>query len=195
MRFVLPRAIGDVEYGVTCDSRSVRAVIARLGESAATSRAKSSDSCASSRRCRGSFFALRSAPDLRGRRRDVARRRGRSRSAAQPGNARFCRLAGTWIALVPKPLKSVLERLEVPRAFDETGLHLAKSIAKRYLCTLGEALSAVVLADAIPRMRDTFVRCGRPDPRRYPSVPPRFIRLIWEDLPDGLALEAALATS
>ncbi len=32
MRFVLPRAIGDVEYGVTCDSRSVRAVIARLGE-------------------------------------------------------------------------------------------------------------------------------------------------------------------
>ncbi len=96
------------------------------------------------------------------------------------------------IALVPKPLKSVLERLEVPRAFDETGLHLAKFIAKRYLCTLGEALSAVVLADAIPRMRDTFVRCGRPDPRRYPSVPPRFIRLIWEDLPDGLALEQLL---
>lgn len=32
LRFVLPRAIGDVEYGVCCDSRSVRAVLARLRE-------------------------------------------------------------------------------------------------------------------------------------------------------------------
>jgi 3-dehydroquinate synthase len=31
-RFVLPRAIGDVEYGVECTSRSVRAVLSRLGE-------------------------------------------------------------------------------------------------------------------------------------------------------------------
>lgn len=30
MRFVLPRAIGDVEYGIECDPRSVRAVIKRL---------------------------------------------------------------------------------------------------------------------------------------------------------------------
>ncbi len=30
LRFVLPRAIGDVEYGVECDNRSVRAVLARL---------------------------------------------------------------------------------------------------------------------------------------------------------------------
>jgi primosomal protein N' (replication factor Y) (superfamily II helicase) len=91
-----------------------------------------------------------------------------------------------------RPLKPVLERLDVPRAFDETGLHLAKFIAKQYLCTLGEALSAVVLADAVPRMRDTFVRCGHTDPRRYPSVPPHFIRLIWEDLPDGFGLEQLL---
>lgn len=54
--------------------------------------------------------------------------------------------------------KPVLERLDVPRAFDETGLQLATFVAEHYLCTLGEALSAVVLADAIPRMQDSFVR-------------------------------------
>ena len=32
LRFVLPRAIGDVEYGVECDGRSVRAVLARLAD-------------------------------------------------------------------------------------------------------------------------------------------------------------------
>jgi 3-dehydroquinate synthetase len=32
LRFVLPRALGDVEYGVECDPRSVRAVLARLSE-------------------------------------------------------------------------------------------------------------------------------------------------------------------
>jgi len=32
LRFVLPRAIGDVEYGVECDNRSVRTVLARLRE-------------------------------------------------------------------------------------------------------------------------------------------------------------------
>jgi 3-dehydroquinate synthase len=30
LRFVLPRAIGDVEYGIACDERSVRAVLASL---------------------------------------------------------------------------------------------------------------------------------------------------------------------
>lgn len=32
LRFVLPRAIGDVEYGIECDPRSVRAVLGRLRE-------------------------------------------------------------------------------------------------------------------------------------------------------------------
>ena len=32
LRFVLPRAIGDVEYGVQCPEQSVRAVLARLRE-------------------------------------------------------------------------------------------------------------------------------------------------------------------
>src|SRR5580658_1796509 len=55
-------------------------------------------------------------------------------------------------------LKAVRERLDVPRAFDETGLCLARFVAEQYLCTLGEALGAVVLGGAIPRMRDSLVR-------------------------------------
>ncbi len=92
----------------------------------------------------------------------------------------------------PKPLKRVLERLDVPRAFDEIGLQLASFVAEHYLCTLGEALGAAVLADAIPRMRDSFVRGARPNSRRYPSLPPRLIRMIWEELADGFGLEQLL---
>lgn len=90
-------------------------------------------------------------------------------------------------------LRPVLERLDVPRAFDATGLHLAKFVAEHYLCTLGEALGAVVLADAIPRMRDSFVRSApAPSPGRFVSVPARLLRLIWEELEDGFALEQLL---
>lgn len=92
-----------------------------------------------------------------------------------------------------KPLKRVLERLAVPRAFDETGLHLAQFVADRYICTLGEALSAVVLAGAIPRVRDSIVRTVQlPNPQRYPSVPGALVRLIWDDFPDGFAVETLL---
>ncbi|MBV9333837.1 MAG: DEAD/DEAH box helicase, partial [Candidatus Eremiobacteraeota bacterium] len=92
----------------------------------------------------------------------------------------------------PQPLKSVAERLDVARAFDEAGLELARFMARQYLCTLGEALSAVVLADAIPRVRDSFARAGRPDPHRFRSMPRALIRLIWEDLADGFSLEQLL---
>jgi primosomal protein N' (replication factor Y) (superfamily II helicase) len=96
------------------------------------------------------------------------------------------------VAPPAQPLKPVLERVDVPRAFDETGLHLAAFMARQYLCTLGEALGGVVLADAIPRMRDSFVRGERPNPRRLTSVPPRLLRLVWEDLADGFTLEQLL---
>jgi primosomal protein N' (replication factor Y) len=89
--------------------------------------------------------------------------------------------------------KAVLERLDVPRAFDDEGLHLARFVSEYYLCTLGEALSAVVLAGALPRTIDSFVRTvAQPNPQRYPSVPPRLVRLIWEELSDGFALETLL---
>ncbi|HVN68291.1 MAG TPA: hypothetical protein VMU38_01370, partial [Candidatus Binatia bacterium] len=83
-----------------------------------------------------------------------------------------------------QPLRPILERLDVPRAFDETGLRLAEFVADRYICTLGEALGAVVLAGAIPRMRDTFARGERPDSQRSQAVPARLIRLIWDELDD-----------
>jgi len=40
LRFVLPRSIGDVEYGVECDPRSVRAVLGRLSEAPERLRAR-----------------------------------------------------------------------------------------------------------------------------------------------------------
>jgi primosomal protein N' (replication factor Y) len=89
--------------------------------------------------------------------------------------------------------KALIDRLEVPRAFDEHGLHLARFIAEYYLCTLGEALSAVVLSGALPRTIDSFVRTvAQPNPQRYPSVPARLVRLIWEELGDGFALDTLL---
>ncbi len=92
-----------------------------------------------------------------------------------------------------EPLKPVLERLDVPRAFDETGLQLARFVAAHYICTLGEALSAAVLADALPRMRDSFLRSpDRPAPQRFRSVPPRLVRLVWDELPDGFSLDQLL---
>ncbi len=92
-----------------------------------------------------------------------------------------------------RALKPVFERLGVPRAFDEDGLHLARFVADRYICTLGDALGAVVFSGAVPRIRDTFAFAGaRPDAERYPSIPPRLIRLIWEDFSDGFELERLL---
>ena len=89
-------------------------------------------------------------------------------------------------------LKTVAERLDVPRAFDETGLHLARFIARHYICTLGEALDSVVLAGAIPRMREWLVRGDPPMPGRFSKVPTRLLRLVWEELPERFAFDALL---
>jgi primosomal protein N' (replication factor Y) (superfamily II helicase) len=93
----------------------------------------------------------------------------------------------------PEGLRAVIERADVPRAFDETGLHLAKFIAEQYVCTLGEALGAAVLAGAVPRTRDVLVRTvSVPNPQRYPSVPPRFVRLIWEELGESFPVDTLM---
>ncbi|HEY1429573.1 MAG TPA: DEAD/DEAH box helicase family protein, partial [Candidatus Tumulicola sp.] len=90
-------------------------------------------------------------------------------------------------------LKPVLERLDVPRAFDEEALHLARFVADRYVCTLGEALGAAVLAGAVPQVRETLHRSGdAPDPERFRGVPPRLIELIWRDLPAEIPLPQLL---
>ena len=92
-----------------------------------------------------------------------------------------------------RPLRKVLEAPQVPRAFDEVGLQLAKFVAEYYVCTLGEALSAVVLSAAVPRTIDTFVvTSAQPNRQRYPSVPGRLIALIWEEFGEGFALEHLL---
>lgn len=92
-----------------------------------------------------------------------------------------------------RPLREVLDVPNVPRAFDELGLALARFVADRYICTLGEALGAIVLSAAIPRTVDTFVPAvGEPNRQRYPSVPGRLVALIWEEFRDGFALERLL---
>lgn len=92
-----------------------------------------------------------------------------------------------------KPLRKISARSNAPRAFDSTGLALAQWVADRYVCTLGEALGAVVLAGAVPRMVDSFVRTvALPNRTRYPSVPGRLVALIWEVFPDGFSLEQLL---
>lgn len=92
-----------------------------------------------------------------------------------------------------RPLRAVNEHVDVPRAFDEVGLQLAKFVAAHYLCTLGEALSTVVLSGAVPRTVDTFVRTTlQPNTERYPSVPERLLSLIWEDLGEGFTIEQLL---
>ncbi|MHB8147018.1 MAG: replication restart helicase PriA [Vulcanimicrobiaceae bacterium] len=89
--------------------------------------------------------------------------------------------------------KPLLERVDVPRAFDETGLHVARFIAEYYLCTLGEALSAVVLNGALPRTVEILRRSPEPPAyERYPSVPARFFTLLWGTLADGVSLAALL---
>ena len=82
------------------------------------------------------------------------------------------------------------QRVEVRRAFDETGLALAEFVAEHYLCTLGEALGAVVLGGAVPRIRDcSRVRKMHP---AQPVGPRRLLRLIWEEFADRFGLEQFL---
>lgn len=90
-----------------------------------------------------------------------------------------------------RPLRRVEAYPGVPRAFDETGLALARFVADRYICTLGEALGAIVLGGAVPRTVDSFVPVARENARRS-AVPERLLRLIREDFGGGFSLEQLL---
>jgi len=95
----------------------------------------------------------------------------------------------------PDPrLRPIAARVDgVPRAFDEDGLALARWLAETYLCSLREALGALVLADAVPRVVERFVPIGdAPEPGRLPSVPERLVRLLWGELRDGVSPAALL---
>ena len=90
-----------------------------------------------------------------------------------------------------RALRPVRERVNCGRAFDETGLALAKFVAEQYLCTLGEALGAVVLGGAVPRIRDVLART-EDAPGASRSVPVRLVRLIWEEFAESFTLEQLL---
>jgi primosomal protein N' (replication factor Y) (superfamily II helicase) len=90
-------------------------------------------------------------------------------------------------------LRDVVARVDGPRAFDETGLELARWIADQYVCSLREALGAVVLAAAIPRAVERFVPLGDPpDTARFKVVPERLVKLLWTDFRDGVTPDVLL---
>ena len=90
-------------------------------------------------------------------------------------------------------LRDVVTRVDGPRAFDATGLALARWMADLYVCSLREALGAVVLAAALPRAVERFVPVGEaPDAARFKVVPERLIRLLWTDFRDGVAPDVLL---
>lgn len=78
-------------------------------------------------------------------------------------------------------IKAIIERYDTPRAFDETGLALARFVAERYLCTMGEALNAIVLGGAVPRVRELLRRRGSIPTDRFPSVSRGLLDLIWNE--------------
>jgi primosomal protein N' (replication factor Y) len=90
-------------------------------------------------------------------------------------------------------LRDVEARVDGPRAFDATGLALARFLAETYVCSLREALGAVVLSGAVPRAVDTLRVVGDRPPETLPStVPPRLAQLLWSDAREGIGMEALL---
>jgi len=89
-------------------------------------------------------------------------------------------------------LRAVNGVVEGPPAFDAGMLALAQFVAQRYCCSLGEALSAAIVAGALPRTVERLVPQAQPEAGRFASVPERLVRLIWGDLRDGFVLEHLL---
>ncbi len=90
-------------------------------------------------------------------------------------------------------LRALVERVDGPRAFDATGLALARYLADTYVCSLREALGAVVLSGAVPRAVDTIrIATPRPPEPLPTNVPPRLAALLWGDAREGIGVEALL---
>ena len=105
----------------------------------------------------------------------------------------YCVTGESEITAGDVKLRAIAARTDAPRAFDEDGLALARWVAQTYLCSLREALTTVVLADAVPRVVERFVPAGeRPAPERFPSVPERLVRLLWGDAAAGISPAALL---
>ena len=89
-------------------------------------------------------------------------------------------------------LRAIAGKLNGPPAFDRTGFALAVWIAEAYVCTLSEALSAVVLGAAIPRAVERYIPGVRPDREADGYFPERLLNFIWNDCSEGFGLEAFL---
>jgi primosomal protein N' (replication factor Y) len=92
----------------------------------------------------------------------------------------------------PPNVRALAARVDAPPAFDADGLALARWIAERYCCTLGEALGAVVFAASLPRVVDRFVVAAPGSDAARTGVSERLVRLVRDEFPDGFALEALL---
>ncbi len=93
----------------------------------------------------------------------------------------------------PRKLRAIVARSDAPRAFDAAGLALARWVALTYLCSLREALTTIVLADAVPRVVERLVPVGEPpEADRFSSVPQRLVRLLWDDARTGISPSALL---
>ncbi len=89
-------------------------------------------------------------------------------------------------------VRPIAARIDVARAFDASGLALARWIAERYCCSLGEALGPLTFAAAIPRVVDRFIVIGTLAPEAFPTLPQRLVHLIKSDFSGGFTLETLL---
>ncbi len=101
-------------------------------------------------------------------------------------------VAGPRNGVAPPGVRSVSARVPTPRAFDEAALALARWMAERYCCSLGEALGAVVFAAALPRVVDRFVVTSPLGDMERAGIPARLIRLLKDEFRDGFGLPALL---
>jgi primosomal protein N' (replication factor Y) (superfamily II helicase) len=95
-------------------------------------------------------------------------------------------------AAPPPGLRALRGRVAAAPAFTSLGLELARWMSDYYLCSLGEALGAIVYAGSIPRVVERLVVSGTRPNGRMASVPERLTALIWNDLRDGFTLEQLL---
>ncbi|NNM93681.1 MAG: hypothetical protein HKL92_10100, partial [Candidatus Eremiobacteraeota bacterium] len=88
-------------------------------------------------------------------------------------------------------LREIVERCDLPRAFDATGLALARFVARHDLSTLGEALRCVVLASALPHIEERLA-IGERTREVARERGEALLKLMREDFPEGASPESLL---
>ena len=130
---------------------------------------------------------------------DARRRRRRARAARQSRGPRLRRVAGARDRRRRANRSSPCSSVSTSRApSTRPGLHLARFVAERYICTLGEALGAVVLAgrgSARCAIRSSRSPRAAGRPQRFRRFRRDWCGLIWDELPDGFDARAAAAPS